>query len=57
MNQINFITCPRCGDEVQEKAYGIHVSKTCFAIGKSNEELKKIREFNSQSSSVVDSLL
>jgi len=57
MKEINFVTCPRCGDEVQENAYGVHVSKTCYAIGKTNEELKQIREFNSKPHSVVDSLL
>lgn len=54
--EMNFIKRPHCYDEVQEKAYGIHVSKTCYAIGKTGKELENIREFNSEPHSVMESL-
>ena len=41
--------CPHCGDDIghlPNEAYALHVTKTCYAIGKSGEELQKIREAN-----------
>ena len=50
------INCPRCHDDVQEKAFSIHVNETCIAIGKSPEEVKAIQEANDLPFSVVATL-
>lgn len=54
---MELIKCPRCFDEVQGNAYGIHVSETCIAIGKSSEEIRAIQEANSKPYSVLDTLV
>jgi len=53
---MEFFKCPRCHDDVQENAYGIHVSETCIAIGKSPEEVKAIQEANDEPFDMIAAL-
>ncbi len=48
--------CPKCHDDISEKAFSIHVNETCIAISKSPEEIKAIQEANDEPFSVVATL-
>ncbi len=53
---VELFKCPRCHDDVQDNAFGIHVSETCIAIGKSPKEVKAIQEANDEPFDMVATL-